>query len=356
MPFAVVPDDALPCCVLLGTNFISVNRIVLDYRANCLVFGVEPDTRKCFLPVRDPDVNLAFVLNAAIPTNANSSDEELGGFEDAENSPGVKFMLNTRDIMNIQLSDFALNKLRTLVNSAVPVVRWTRPCLKRYKRYAACMKLVNNVLVRVHDGVNVPIIPFNVLVDVVVKVHQQLAHIGIAKTLYIVSQNFWHPAIREIAKDVCSTCSFCQLYKNHPQVFTPPMLKIQAAFPYDLVAVDLLQFPRSPKGNVALLMAIDHFSKFLIAVPIRDKTGKTVANAMKNRILPAMTRLPNRVLSDNGPEFRSVDFNKVLEEFNVTHIYSTAYKASSNGCIERCNQTILQLLRGNDIEEPWDIK
>lgn len=213
------------------------------------------------------------------------------------------------------------------------------------------MSMDNDVLVKSYRDVKVPVISFDRMVDIVVGVHQKLAHVRIAKTLFIVENNFWHPAMREIITDVCASCKQCQLYKNHPQAFAPPIIKIQSAFPYDLVALDLLQFPRSRRGNVALLMSIDHFSKFLLAVPIKDKSGNTVAEAMKNRILPTMTRIPKRVLTDNCPEFKSSVFNNVLEDLNISHVYSSAYKASSNGCIERCNQTVLQLMRGHNVEE-----
>lgn len=144
----------------------------------------------------------------------------------------------------------------------------------------------------------VPVVSFCLFVDIVVKVHVKLAQAGIAKVSHIVKQNFWHPALNKIIRDVCVTCKQCQKYKTHQQPFCPPVLRIKVECPYDLEALDLQQFPRTHQGNVALLVAIDHCPKFLMCVLIRDTTAKTV---------PA------------------------------------AYKASLNGCVERCNWTIIQL-------------
>ena len=43
--------------------------------------------------------------------------------------------------------------------------------------------------------------------------------------------------------------------------------------------------------------------------------------------------------------------------FNISHIFSTRYKASSNGSVERCNRTIIELLKGfpgAEARQDWD--
>jgi hypothetical protein len=129
-------------------------------------------------------------------------------------------------------------------------------------------------------------------------------------------------------------------------------LKISADGPFDLVAMDLLQFEASSKGHVALLVAVDHFSKFLTAIPLKDKRAYSVKAALAEQILPHFPKIPARILTDNGPEFRSESFNAVLSEYNIDHIYSTRYKASSNGMAERANRTITQILKSLASERP----
>ena len=67
--------------------------------------------------------------------------------------------------------------------------------------------------------------------------------------------------------------------------------------------------PKTKKGNIGVLVAVDHCSKWLQVVPIKNKTGKTVANAMRRQIIPNLVRVPDAVLSDNGREFTAEDFN-----------------------------------------------
>ena len=48
------------------------------------------------------------------------------------------------------------------------------------------------------------------------------------------------------------------------------------------MALDLLQFPKSRRGNVAALVAVDHYSKWVTVIPLCNKQTITVTNALKH--------------------------------------------------------------------------
>ena len=104
-----------------------------------------------------------------------------------------------------------------------------------------------------------------------------------------------------------------------------------------------------------MLVCIDHYSKWLSVLPIKDKRAQTVATALKEKILPTLPKIPERILSDNGQEFVGRVTEEVLEEFNIVHSKSSAYFAPGNGVTERVNRTIIQLLK-DDRELKWDEK
>lgn len=103
--------------------------------------------------------------------------------------------------------------------------------------------------------------------------------------------------------------------------------------------------PRSGRGHLGCLVAVDHCSKWAVAVPLRSKSSAAVAGAFHHRVLPALLKVPQRVLSDNGPEFRGSEFESVLNDWKIQHAYSTPYHPEGNGAVERCNRTIGQSLR-----------
>ena len=184
------------------------------------------------------------------------------------------------------------------------------------------------------------------LIDIVHKAHMQASHIGTPRLYDMVSQTMWHPSLEKLCRDICLCCVHCQLYKVYRINAGPPTLKIKASYPFDLVSVDLMSLPKSKLGNVAVLVVIDSLSKWLATAPLRNKSSKVVTRAFKDIILPGLPRKPTRLLSDNGPEFKGGDFEAMLREFNIRHVFSTPYKPSSNGLVERSNRTVIQFLKG----------
>ena len=49
-----------------------------------------------------------------------------------------------------------------------------------------------------------------------------------------------------------------------------------------------------------------------------------------------------RVMSDNGPGYRSGEFNALLESEGARHVYTRAYSPWRNGKVERMNRTLAQ--------------
>ena len=74
------------------------------------------------------------------------------------------------------------------------------------------------------------------------------------------------------------------------------------------------------KGNKYLLCAIDLFSKYVWVIPIKDKTGTSIANAFQKII--SKGRKPNKIWVDQDNEF----YNKSSKDFlkiNNFEMYST---------------------------------
>ena len=65
------------------------------------------------------------------------------------------------------------------------------------------------------------------------------------------------------------------------------------------------------------------------------------------RHLFAAYGLPEQVVSDNGPQFISEEFQTFLKGNGVKHIRSAPYHPSSNGAVERFIQTFKQSMKAS---------
>jgi len=352
--FAVVNKEAIPCCCLLGADFLRDNDITIDFMDG-FVYGLSDGQLR--YPLQLPDRNVTEVNTPSavnfVFTAGSLDDTEDDSEVDTGTVDAVQFALTADNLLALQESDFAVRLLKRKLLAQIPPKLWQNRCLHRFKRHSSKLKVVNDLLV--NDSFDVPVVSFRLLIDIVYKVHSQLGHVGRGKVIEIIARNFWHPSLDMVARDVCSTCEHCQLFKISAQAISPPTIKIKAAHPFDLVAMDTCSFQRTARGYVAVLVVIDHFSKFLMAVPLRDKRAETITNIVEHLVLPKLVRLPNRILTDNGPEFIATQFGTLLDIFNIEHIRSTHHRPQGNGAVERSNRSLIELLKGFEGNCDWDL-
>ena len=87
-------------------------------------------------------------------------------------------------------------------------------------------------------------------------------------------------------------------------------------------------------------MVVYHHSKWVAAVPIKNKKSSTIIHAFKFQIFPFLPRIPTNLLTDNDPEFISSEFFEFLHKCNVNYKFTTPFCPTSNGAVERVNQII----------------
>lgn len=338
LPFAVVKEPPLMCCILLGLNFAVENLLIIDHGINI----IKKNNKILATIVKHHGKNCSIQL-----TDSESIDEELPVLP--------RFNISDANILAMQRSNHAIIKLRQQVKKDINSGHWSVGCLKQFRKFRDQLKLERDILVkRTNEGLTT-VVSFPFMVEILHKVHRRLAHVGRHKLLYVIKNKFWHPAADKIAREICATCNFCQFHKTNVQQRPPPSLRINAQHPFHIVAMDLVQFPKTSQGNNVALCAVDLYSKWVTAVPLKTKTSKEVARALKTIVIPCLPKVPTNILSDNGGEFKGKETEEVLKEFNIRHVYSTPFKASSNGAIERVNRTLKDILKAT-ISNPnkWD--
>ena len=109
--------------------------------------------------------------------------------------------------------------------------------------------------------------------------------------------------------------------------------KVYSQFKDNIWGVDLADMQslsRKNKGIKYLLCAIDLYSRYAFVIPLKDKKGISIVNAL-NKIIKQSNRKPNKIWVDQGGEFYNNIFEKWLSD-NDINMYSTYNEGKSEKC------------------------
>lgn len=164
-------------------------------------------------------------------------------------------------------------------------------------------------------------------------------HLGTSKTLTRVAQRYYWPGMfRDVAKYV-RKCITCQTHKPS-QERRPGLMHIRnAEQPWEIVSTDLIgPLPRSSQGYNWIIVFHDKFSKWTEIRPLRTATSNTVSKALKECIIMRYG-CPKALLTDNGKQFTSKQFENELQKYGIDHRLTAPYTPQSNPT-ERVNRTL----------------
>lgn len=134
----------------------------------------------------------------------------------------------------------------------------------------------------------------------------------------------------------CTECCREQRQRHQPLIPSPlPEL------PWQKVATDLFEW----KQHMYLLI-VDYYSRYIEIARLKSTNADEVITHTKG--IFARHRIPEVVLSDNGPQFASAAYRQFAENFQFEHITSSPYYPQSNREPERAVGTIKSLLMKKD--------
>ena len=155
---------------------------------------------------------------------------------------------------------------------------------------------------------------------------------------------FW-PACNAHVEQHVKKCVICLQYKNKYGPKAPVLRMHNTTRPFERTHVDLIgKVIKSKQGHEYILTMIDVRTRFLIAVPLRNKKAKTVAQALFERII-SQYGAPETIVSDQGSEFVNSIWQCLMDDWSIHHLTTASYSPASNGVCERVNGTISKIVR-----------
>ena len=112
-----------------------------------------------------------------------------------------------------------------------------------------------------------------------------------------------------------------------------------ATAPWQRIHIDYA----GPFQNSMFLVVVDAHSKWPEVIPVSSITSSSTIDVLRD--LFARFGIPEQIVSDNGAQFVSEEFQSFIRFNGIRHIISAPYHPATNGLVERAVQTFKQALR-----------
>ena len=158
---------------------------------------------------------------------------------------------------------------------------------------------------------------------------------GIVKMKSLARSYVWWPNMNSDLEARVRSCEKC--HSSRPP---PPMVPLHPwewpSEPWSRLHLDYA----GPLQGKMFLVIVDGHSKWMDVIPVPSATSAVMIE--KLRLLFATHGLPNKIVTDNGSVFTSVEFEDFMQGNGNIHVCSAPYRPASNGLAERAVQTFKQ--------------
>ena len=181
------------------------------------------------------------------------------------------------------------------------------------------------------------VIPVSLKDAILRELHHE--HPGIIRMKALSRIHVWYPNIDHDIESMVKGCKECEDVSNEPAkcIIHPWMWPVK---PMDRIHIDYFEYE---KKN--FLLMVDSLSKWIEVEKISKCDTHHTVTCLRRWF--SRFGLPKQLVSDNGPQFISEEFQYYMQESGINHLRTAAYHQSSNGQAERYVQTVKKGLMSN---------
>lgn len=195
-------------------------------------------------------------------------------------------------------------------------------CLARGERAVIPVSLREQVLRLAHEG-----------------------HPGIVKMKARCRDTVWWPGLDKDIERFIRECSSCVRSGKAQQPTTAPLQPLPCPrVPWQRIGIDIFgEVKAAPEHQKFVVVVLDHYSHW----PELTCCGTVTSTSIIEFLTTLFCRygLPEQLVSDNGPQFKSAQFEDFLRVHGIQHNLTSVYHPQSNGAVERFNRVLKEHLR-----------
>ena len=195
---------------------------------------------------------------------------------------------------------------------------------------------------------NLIYVPEKLRLDILMRYHEKPAagHLGIKRTLELITRNFWWPKIHEDVASFVKSCETCarNKFNRHRRYGLLQPLETPDK-PWNSIEIDFLCGLPPSKGYTVIMVVVDRFSKMIHLIPFKQiPDAKQTAKAFMENIF-RLHGLPKDIITDRGSQFTSALWQELMDLLCIKSVIATTDHHETVGQVERCNSFISQYLR-----------
>ena len=266
---------------------------------------------------------------APVSPGENDLDEEVSAY--------ISFVINSlpatekrlQEIRRKQEEDEVCRQVKEYCDTGWPERKVIPGPVKSYLPVASQLSVVDGLLMR---GSRI-VVPTSMRLEILDRLHS--GYQGINKCRRRAQQAVWWPGMSSQLTDLVSNCVKC---KKHLTPKVQPLIPTELPqLPWQKVAMDLFEWKKK-----TYLLIVDYYSRYIeIALLNRLTSEEVVAHCQS---IFARHRIPEQVVSDNGPQFAAEAFQVFAQSYGFDHVTSSPYYPMGNREAERAVKTIKSLL------------
>lgn len=175
---------------------------------------------------------------------------------------------------------------------------------------------------------------------------KSVGHPGQAKTMELLTRDFWWPHMRKWVNRYVNGCETCKRTKpvttaRHGLLAPIPV----PGRPWSEITYDLITELPPSKGFTAILVVVDRFTKMAHFVPTFNELSAEGTADLFLKEVWSKHGLPQVTISDRGTQFNNKFTRRLYTLLGVEPRFSTVYHPQTDGQTERVNQVVEHYLR-----------
>jgi len=178
------------------------------------------------------------------------------------------------------------------------------------------------------------IVPEVLRPDVLKRLH--MGHLGIRRTQALAELYVWYPGISKDIAQIVNECQLCQESRNALPLPAPGSWPTQRQ--WGRLHIDFA----GPFLNKYICVLVDASTSWVDAMWCVGPTAEAAIHLARSSF--SCFGLPDVVVSDNGPAFRSGEWQQYLTSLGVKVMFAAPYSPFQNGIVERKIQWLKSLL------------